>query len=303
MCRKPYFNDGIPYGCGQCTPCRINRARQWTTRMTLESYAHPYSAFITLTYENEHLPMTPNGPTLEPKDLQLFMKKLRKAWPEKLRFYAVGEYGDQTFRPHYHIALFGYPHCDHVLHSNGRARNCNCPPCRTLAKYWKHGIITNGSLTPQSASYVVGYITKKMTKPDDERLNGRHPEFARMSNRPGIGVPGLIGLIDWLKNTKNGKFFIEQTGDVPREIVIGKKSLPLGRYLTDQLRKAVGLDEGCPEFILEELKKQTECEVSEFLKGYTVKAGVYGSAVSIMDNQKVLNSQKRRSIFTSRRSL
>lgn len=190
----------------------------WTHRIILESLKHETSSFLTLTYSDDHLPL--DG-SLVPKDLQLFIKRLRTSIaPAKIRFYAVGEYGDQSFRPHYHLALFGLgpSHADLV-------QSC-----------WPYGFTYTGSLTLESAQYVAGYVVKKMTKPDDPRLNGRYPEFARMSLRPGIGAGALDELTDFFK-TDLGVSLLNRTGDVPLSLRHGGKDLPLGRYLRSKLRE------------------------------------------------------------------
>jgi len=169
----------VPAGCGQCMPCRINRRRLWTHRMMLESYKHAENSFLTLTYDDEHLPARGS---LDPSHTQKWLKRFRKAIaPRKVRFYLVGEYGDQSQRPHYHAALFGVGP-DGIVVNN---EYCSVPDI--VSRTWGKGHVMLGSLTSASAQYICGYVTKKMTSKFDPRLNGRYPEFARMSRRPGIG--------------------------------------------------------------------------------------------------------------------
>ncbi len=107
MCKDPYspFED-IHVGCGRCLFCRINHAREWQHRLLLEASTWEVSIFATLTYDTMR---TPYDGSLIPRDLKLFMKRLRKRMePLRIRFYAVGEYGeDEAEHPHYHLALFG----------------------------------------------------------------------------------------------------------------------------------------------------------------------------------------------------
>ena len=92
------------------------------------------------------------------------MKRLRrKAEPLKLRYVGVGEYGEQTERPHYHLAIFGYPSCAYGRPRITKSKNCQCKPCKEMQEAWKYGATLNGTLTKDSASYVAGYVTKKMT--------------------------------------------------------------------------------------------------------------------------------------------
>lgn len=93
-------------------PCRLNRRRLWTHRLLLEQLKHGDSCFLTLTYDEKHLP---EGGSLVPKHAQDFLKRLRSKTNLKLRYYLVGEYGEDTERPHYHVALFGYPNCAYNL--------------------------------------------------------------------------------------------------------------------------------------------------------------------------------------------
>ena len=184
LCKKPNTRGAQVFGCGRCVPCRISRRRIWTHRLMLEAYKHGNSTMATLTYDPDHLP---SGGTLVPSDVDAFMHRLRTNWRRstgglKIRFYGVGEYGDDTQRPHYHYALFGYPNC-----SRGRTDHrydiC-CGHCQLIKDSWKLGGVDLQELNPVTCQYVCGYVTKKMTKWDDPRLSGRHPEFARMSNRP-----------------------------------------------------------------------------------------------------------------------
>lgn len=190
--------------------------------MVLESYKHEHSCFVTLTYSPENLP---HGSNLCPEDAQKFLKRLRKHYPpQSIRYYLVGEYGDTTQRPHYHLLLYGVPIAD----------------SRIIADCWSRdkkplGHIVVGSVTFESAGYVAGYVTNKLTKSDDPRLGGRHPEFARMSLRPGIGALAVPDIVDTLQ-TKHGCAQLALEGDVPTILQHGSRKLPLGRYLRSKLR-------------------------------------------------------------------
>ena len=118
--------------CGKCIGCRIMQREDWTTRIEMEAKMYPKNEvwFITLTYDDDHVPgmitatgeilrkvqytWKPGGEkprsvqTLYYPDVQLFLKKLRKAYKSKLRFFCAGEYGEQTARPHYHMILYGW---------------------------------------------------------------------------------------------------------------------------------------------------------------------------------------------------
>jgi len=201
-------------------PCRINKARKWTARLVLEACVHPQASFITLTYDEENIP---DGGTLVPRDLQLWLKRYRLLKP--FRYFAVGEYGDLTWRPHYHVAMFGVGRSDAL----------------DIRRTWGKGLTDTGDLTIQSARYIAGYVTKKLTRSDDPRLSpGIHPEFARMSLRPGIGAPAIHGFAEAFSG-KAGQQYIAATGDVPSMFKTGRNSLPLDRYVRDRLRTELGV--------------------------------------------------------------
>lgn len=205
----------------------------------MEASLYEQNCFATLTYDDEHLP---EGGTLVPKHLQDWLKRLRKLHePERLRFFGVGEYGDTTERPHYHVALFNFASCR--WGQTRRARNFCCDRCELVRESWGFGAVYLGTLETDSAQYVAGYVTKKMTSKSDERLRGRHPEFARMSNRPGIGHDFMFEVASTFMT-----FDLDQSeADVPSALRHGKRVLPLGRYLRKKLRVMVGRDEKTPE--------------------------------------------------------
>lgn len=251
LCRKPFVQGMHAFPCGQCMPCRFNRRRLWTHRIVLESHLHESNAFVTLTYSPEKIPLvetaTGSLATLRPKDLQDWLKRFRKAIrPAKIRYFAVGEYGDGTARPHYHLALFGYPVC-HRGRTDHRRAVC-CPVCELVRSTWDNGSVDIGDLTRESAQYVAGYVTKKMTASDDPRLLGRHPEFSRMSLRPGIGADAMYEVASQLLTYNLEKKLI----DVPLSLRHGAHQLPLGRYLRRKLRTMVGSDGSTPQAVMDQ---------------------------------------------------
>jgi len=254
QCANPFIKNGLAFGCGQCPPCRVNKKREWLHRIILEASQYEDNTFCTLTYNDEHLP---EGGNLVPRHLQLFLKKLRKQIePRKIRFFAVGEYGDETKRPHYHLAIFNHPSCRQGV-TNYRRGSC-CHICDSVRAAWTSGNspmgnIYLGGLSKDSAGYIAGYVTKKLTASfyDDPRLEGRHPEFARMSNRPGLGC----GIIDEVASTL--LFLPLALEDVPSNLQYEKgRQLPLGRYLKEQLRLRVGMPKNGPESVLEKAKEK-----------------------------------------------
>lgn len=182
--------------CGGCIGCRLDRAAEWQTRLLHESKEHRVNCFLTCTYSNDNLP--PHN-SLNKKDFQDFMKRLRKhVSPLKIRFFACGEYGDQTERPHYHAIIFGYDFSDKKKHSKG-SRGDQIYVSDTLGKLWGLGHCWIGSVTPESCGYVARYIMKKVrgeqaelhyTRPDPQtgELISITPEYIHMSLKPAIGA-------------------------------------------------------------------------------------------------------------------
>ena len=100
-----YRDRPVTVPCGQCIGCRLERSRQWAIRCYHEASMYERNSFVTLTYDDESLPL---GGTLVFRDFQLFMKRLRKQYGAGIRFYACGEYGEKFGRPHYHVCLFNF---------------------------------------------------------------------------------------------------------------------------------------------------------------------------------------------------
>jgi len=303
ICKKPY--NGL-FGCGQCIPCRIQKRNIWTSRLVLESFQHSSSGFLTLTYDDEHLP---EEGTLVKRDVQLFLKKMRKAG-FKVRYFAVGEYGDQTQRPHYHLALFGYPMCDDPpLAHEKRHKPCSCLPCQAIHNLWDKGFSDLRLLERESAQYIAGYVTKKLTRKKTEyekqQLGNRDPEFATMSRRPGIGAAAMEQLSDTLKNSQAADLS-EWDGDVPHQLALGKQKVPLGRYLRAKLRRFYGFeDEAAPKDWL--VKKTADVRAMSqvyYEQGEYERTGLHFAESQRQTRlQKVLNIENKLTIFKKRGDL
>lgn len=177
----------ISLPCGKCIGCRLDYSRQWAMRICHEQYFSEKSCFVTLTYDDDHLP---EGRTLVKKDLQDFFKRLRRSFRDSdIRYFACGEYGGKTQRPHYHVAFFGIDFSDDrkFYKFSGVQKNA-LYISKALEKCWKNGFAPIGTLSFDSAAYVSRYILKKVTgKIADEYYQGRLPEFVLMSRKPGLG--------------------------------------------------------------------------------------------------------------------
>lgn len=174
----------------------MEKARQWMIRMMHESKCWPENSFLTLTYDDQALPQNYG---LDLRHLQLFFKRLRKSLDQPIRYFACGEYGDESGRPHYHAVVFNYDPPDKKPHGRNE-RGELIYSTEQLTKVWQHGFATSGDVTPGSCAYVARYVTKKLKTSDDfgqdryyrlspidGRMHSVRPEFAVMSRRPGLG--------------------------------------------------------------------------------------------------------------------
>lgn len=200
--RKKMIRQGrrLLLPCRKCVGCRLDKSREWANRVVMEQLYHQESWFLTLTYDDEHLPPAyPVDPataeilsvhaTLVKDDLQKFFKRLRKNSKQELRYFASGEYGSQTYRPHYHCLIFGL-HLDDLQPIKRNFSGDQYYVSDFIAKCWPYGIHILGQVTWNSAAYVARYTMKKAThgytKEYYEKA-GIQSEFQTMSLRPAIG--------------------------------------------------------------------------------------------------------------------
>lgn len=183
--------------CGQCVGCRLERSRQWAIRCIHEASLHEANSFVTLTYDDVHMP---SDGSLVYSHFQKFMRRLRKTG-RKARFYMCGEYGETTWRPHFHACLFGVEFPDRKRFSG--QGELTLYTSDDLSRLWPHGHSLIGDVTFESAAYVARYVMKKITGsqadehytrvvPSTGEVVRLEPEFTRMSLKPGIGF-------DWIR--------------------------------------------------------------------------------------------------------
>nr|AVQ10207.1 replication protein VP4 [Gokushovirinae environmental samples] len=177
--------------CGQCVGCRLERSRQWAMRCMHEKRFHEFSWFVTLTYDDDHLP---KDGSLVKSDFQKFCKRLR-FHRHPFRFYMCGEYGEKNRRPHYHMILYGMDFPDKRFYK--KAGESTLYTSVELSEIWQNGFVVIGDVTFESCAYVARYVVDKMTGPkaeswyswvdDDGVVHSVLPEYNDMSRRPGIG--------------------------------------------------------------------------------------------------------------------
>lgn len=157
-----------------------------------EKQLHVHSWFLTLTYSDENLPV---GNSLNPRDVTLFLKRLRKLSAGRIKYFYCGEYGDTTERPHYHMILYGRDFPDRKIIK--RREKGDLYDSEELKKIWKLGNVWIGAVTPQSCAYTARYIMKKVTGEKAKEhyetvilatgeIIQRYPEFIRMSLKSAI---------------------------------------------------------------------------------------------------------------------
>lgn len=182
--------------CNRCIGCRLDYAREWSNRMLLELADNPNALFVTLTYDNDHVPFSDLGfMSTSVRDCQLFFKRLRKAFQnKKIRYFLGAEYGPKTNRPHYHAIIFGLTFSDFPDLKLLKYNNLGQPlfsSDQLAMKIWKNGFCTIGAVTKESCGYTARYMLKKLKGFDRTFFyDKRHiePEFSLCSRRPGIGL-------------------------------------------------------------------------------------------------------------------
>jgi len=202
------------YGCGECLRARTYDKRVWSHRMDLECRSHAECCFLTLTYSDDFLP--PDG-SLSKRDCVLWFKRFRqelwRLYKIRVRYFIVGEYGDETKRPHYHAALFGVG-----LWAEDIARTT-----------WKMGHVMLGDLNIASIRYVAGYIQKKMVVKNND---GLQPEFRLMSKGLGRGLASSIAeTLDCAKGATT-------MYDTPVSLHLSGTLAPLGRYMRSKIKES-----------------------------------------------------------------
>lgn len=214
--------------CGRCPLCKKRRVNSWVFRLQKEDERSSSSYFITLTYDNDHLPISPKGRlTLCKRDFQLFMKRLRKLSSNKLRYYAVGEYGTKNWRPHYHIILFNLENIKFVEDA-WKAVSSFSTTIALLSDTALPEVTTIGQIdwsiaTPDSIAYTCKYIDKLARVPQyggDDRV----PEFSLMSK--GLGANYVTDAMIKYHNDDLSRGYVTQRGGF---------KMPLPRYYANKL--------------------------------------------------------------------
>ena len=198
--------------CGHCAGCKMQNASSWANRMEMELPYHNNAWFLTLTYDNEHVPWSYNqglgvnkrtgeivieNLTLNYEDMQKFWKRLRR-WLEyherntgKLMYYQAGEYGSQTHRPHYHAIVYDLPIKPEELKIYKQKNGFRYYNVDWLTKLWGMGHVVVAPAEWKNMAYTARYTTKKIYGKDSKKYYeelGVLPERCMMSKNPAIGM-------------------------------------------------------------------------------------------------------------------
>lgn len=286
--------------CGHCLGCRLDYSRNWADRMMLELETAKEAIFVTLTYNEDHVPILFDeesgvfGYTLKKRDCQLFLKNLRRDYDgkdghpyAKIRFYLAGEYGPQTLRPHYHAIIFGLSLDDFPLRipkgQNELGQQYWIIP--ELELCWKDengskGFVLASDVSWETCAYVSRYVLKKAFNnyvPSGDR--GFEPEFNLMSRRPGIGRE-YLDLHPECLSFENISISTEK----------GSKKLSIPKYYLNQLRLT---DEEAYDKIIEKRKAFANDSVLRKLQR---------TSLNLVDQLEVEEKAKQRSLLALGRS-
>lgn len=237
VCTASYL---IP--CGHCVGCSNAISKEWSQRLMFEKAVSKNAYFLTITYDDDHIP---KNHQLVKQHLESFIKDIRNYYYnhyglDKIRYYAVGEYGSKSGRCHYHAIIFNLPLTDldfKAFGIDGKSLGFHPVGKSTtgeilyqfdlLNDLWSRGFVVVGEVSLASASYVARYVDKKRLAGVKNKLlisNGIVPEFSICSRMPGIGSLYF-------------EKYYEKILDENLVVWIEGKSLSVGRYFEKFLKK------------------------------------------------------------------
>ena len=203
--QKDGFNT-VP--CGKCYACLNTKRQQWAFRLSYElKQTNFYAVFLTLTYNDENIPLDENGQfCFNKKQVQNYIKQIRHLQKSKISHYLISEYGGKTYRPHYHTIMYGIESQQII---------------EKIQKTWQYGFTYVGTVTPASVNYVCKFhVNSKGDIPD-----GIMKPFSIMSKK--IGASYIPKYKEWHKTSRpQDRYYVAQEG--------GYKT-PLPRYFKDKM--------------------------------------------------------------------
>lgn len=284
-----YYEDNVYAKCGQCYPCKITRVRGWIFRLKKEMEVSHTAYFLTLTYNNEFVPITKNGwmslsntkyikengkTKQESSDVQKYLKRLRilqsqnenftKDRLPKISYYCTAEYGTKSKRPHYHLIIFNVlneNHLDEAWTKDGKSM----------------GLVHFGKVNEASIAYTLEYICESKNKeyvPRDDRV----PEYSIMSK--GLGSNYLSEAV---------KKFHQQNWKDMYITIEDETKIALPKYYRDKIYKTLPeLKEKQGLYIAKEVETQKFRDLDKYGEKH-------------FDNKKIANAQKLSKLKTNRK--
>jgi len=194
--REPdYFID-----CGKCEGCRARQKRDWAIRIAHEAQLWERNCFVTLTYDDDHLPEY-----ISRQHVKTFLQRLKHHSSREVRYYVAAEYGERTRRPHYHAIIFNEDFLGGAYDINDQLYGN-----KILDRIWKKGSTAIAPFTFATAMYTAGYVSKKIRDKNT---------FSVQSQRPPLGKNWVRKNHDNIRRNEN--------------IVINGQSLPIPKvYMT-----------------------------------------------------------------------
>lgn len=243
--RDPKGNSNaqrINVPCGKCAACVKNKQTEWITRLRHELSYSSSALFVTLTYDDEHLPINDCGfPSVSKDDVQKFMKRLRKLSENNLRYYLVAEYGSKGYRPHYHMILFNLT--NNIQHGK-----------ELVVSAWRAGNCVVGDVNDSSIAYTCKYMVNKTLIPD-----GCDKTFSLMSRNPGIGRGYIDKMEEW-HNSSSKRFEVT---------LMDGKRVSMPRYYRDKIFSREQLDRRNQD-IQDHFKRRNDQEIDNAVTNGTI---------------------------------
>ena len=197
--------------CGSCFNCKKMNAIEWTQKAKFEMYHSKYAYFITLTYNNENVPLE-----LNTRDYQLFLKRFRK-WLDKqhqmkLRYLVAGEYGARYSRPHYHMIVFMDLDISDTFYKVAKRQFSS----RLIEQFWQLGFISIAPANESTIAYTAFYSTKKLTKAQKFSFVKKNSDTGLLPKSEFIYASNGFGQ-QHVKN--NLDYFVENWNILPKSLL------------------------------------------------------------------------------------
>lgn len=276
ICLHPKNVHGVLYPCGKCPVCRQSYRQALASRFRLESCFCKSNFFLTLTYNDENLPLCSvglkhNEPIIYPcfwkPHIDLFLKNLRKKF--SFRFFCTAEHGSDLNRPHYHLLIFS----DKKFTLHEFTSLCE--------KYWSYGFVQVSFLSASRCAYAAKYALKEDLRFSDLNKYDLRRPFTLFSRRPGIGSSAVFFVSDYIDNGGNTRDSINIFGENVR----------LDRYMRTHID--AGVDASYLDMTYWKNFRKSQ---NELLKSYHLHKDDYTADYDILKRREALKKLKHKSL-------